>query len=190
MGSSPSGSCRSTTPRSRWRPATRRVPSSHWVRPISTRCFATKRRASSRAITRSASGAARCRSIRSRGVGVARGSRSPSGITSMAGSRSVRAPASSARLPRPASPWTLPRRWTAAKNGGRPHVAWTAGPVRRRPTSAHRRHSSESGQITCQTEADRSLANNRCGQQMRTACRRRADASPRQGGRSSQRWHK
>src|ERR1700691_4902948 len=52
--------------------------------------------------------------------------------------------------------WTLPPPWTPRT---RPPPLGTR--PKRVSHSAHRRHSSESGQITCQTEADSSLVNNR-----------------------------
>ena len=61
---------------------------------------------------------------------------------------------------RPASPWTLPRLWSG-RSSRPPHKALGPAADRRPPAhSAHRRHYSESGQITCQTKADNSLVNN------------------------------
>src|SRR5258706_9874411 len=73
----------------------------------------------------------------------------------MAGSPSVKARGCSQPSPRPASLWTLPQPWTPRTRptllGKRPE---------RVSHSVHRRHSRKSGQITCQTEAEKSLVNN------------------------------
>ena len=57
-------------------------------------------------------------------------------------------------------PWTLSRLCTAARPGLRTPAGWTGRTDRRPAHSAHRQHCSESGQFTCQTEADNSLVNN------------------------------
>src|SRR5438132_13131320 len=75
----------------------------------------------------------------------------------MAGTRSRAGPIGSGRFAPTGSLWTPPQPWTP-----RTHPPLLGKRPERVSHSAHRRrHSSESGQITCQTEADRSLVNNR-----------------------------
>ena len=79
---------------------------------------------------------------------------------SMGGTRSGAAPSASTAMRPPDGPWTLRRLCTPAR-AGRARAAWTGRATPRPAHSVHRRHFSESGQITCQTGADRSLVNNR-----------------------------
>ncbi len=74
--------------------------------------------------------------------------------------RSGGARSGGASMTRPVGPWTLPRLGNAPE-AGVPQGAWTDDRRRSPAHSAHRRHFSESGQITCQTQAVNSLVNNR-----------------------------
>ena len=93
------------------------------------------------------------------GVAHVRASRSSSADISMAATRCGGALSAWGYLTGRAVLWTLPRLCTAERTG-RAQAAWTGRRGRRPAHSAHRHHFSESGQITCQTEADRSLVNN------------------------------
>src|SRR5688572_18216215 len=122
------------------RRATRRVRSSPSARWIWTRSCVTRRHGSSVAITPSPSLTRCCRSLHSLAGEVARAWKSRCASTWMGDTPSAAARCGWGPSVATANLWTLPRPWTAAQNGGRPHVAWTAGRERRRPTSIHRPH--------------------------------------------------